>query len=221
METKILKVCGFKSGQNLSAESNRPMVSSKNYETFNGLVTFKGFTYKLLQDSNFSDDEIALNGLVRTSLKLKEGSTLEVSKGFHCNTTICGLAIEINYFNAIYTRNNVYKTAYFEELLRKLDSWIITRDQEFILVDPVADIKFKCKIVKIDTNLVDKVFEVNKGLYKFDKLKVLEITSSPIYGHTVSLAESNEQVFKVKEIDLTELGIGGIDQQFNDMIRLV
>lgn len=185
---------------------------------------FKSIVVKIKRNEIVPQNVAWVNSKIRDHLDLKIGQNVylrPISRNSLLNIPIISNVIfEIGFLNDSHSTNLVYNS---DDIRRGLiasenQHSVLTIDQPIIIWMPEnPKIKIFLKVLSI-SNLIDGKFTtINRGRY-------IDVTSIQLVSNKefpIKLEKEQKRVFNVNEVDILKFGIGGVNKEFEEMVRTI
>lgn len=127
------------------------------------------------------------------------------------------VSVIVKFLNLDNVNDNIYFNDELKQLFDPLNGWYITENQDF--VGTLRGTTFKMHVRALtgkDKEL--KLITVKRGQFNIKTTKVQFVSDTTL---RVVIGDEDHMAFKLNQIEMTELGLGGIDAQFEEIMRTV
>ncbi len=217
----MFEVLSYNDRQTNIALQNVVSISKNSHKLLGDYVCLNEFVCKTFIDDSIKDDggfkfktpQVRLNGIYRKHFNISMTDTIDLKPFVDKCDPIKNLDIDIGFLNNNRANNTIYNVEYIKLIIWKnLAGNILKVDQVYILVQ--GEDYFLIKIKNIQTTNRSTV-----GLYVNEA--AINVESSKVYPVKLKHDYVEEAIFKYKDINFESIGIGGVNLQFNEMLRRV
>lgn len=207
---KKLKAKTFPPEHRNLALQNCVLLNEKHQKFFNKhAVIHDHYVFNVIYVDNIGEDEIAFNAPTRKTLQISTAFDNEINVSrLHIEKVIStkNIEIRVDFLRRDDVNSNHISSDEIIDMLTTIDGYCVSENQVFIIeTDPY----YLITIAKSD---------YNPGIYLHNHTKVVV---NPGLLLPVNLLSNKIELFKLKDFNLGELGIGGIDKQFEQLLRSV
>jgi len=221
-----LIVRGFDAGSGLSY-NNAIYVNAQSYKKTGPYLGYKSCVFSVFVSPEVPPDTVCINGPSRIMMRCKLGDQLPFTKvDIKTFVPVDQIQIEIDYLGNAKTITGELDQKYLKSLLDILDNYPLCAGQVYVIGTHTE--KFRIRVMsmtRIDPKLISPAgivqdipfVNVDKGLYKHN---ITAVTFAPFPGSDIQIEKSDEDsIFKTTEINFEQLGIGGMDKEFKEILR--
>lgn len=179
-------------------------------------VQIGNFVFVVRYENFVGKENVQINGIDRDTMSLSLGSKVDLIPFKSLVSTTSRMNVEVNFMAVCYRTDTCITSDYLRNFMSTLDTHIMSVGQRFITG---SDPKFAITITHLEIMEGASFKSVPRAQYKHvtTKVNIMNGKSIPLNLQD----ESQPLLFKMNDIDLLNLGIGGIDEQFNEMMTLV
>lgn len=202
--------------QDLLSLSNYVYLNPK-HKGLGRFVEIYGYVFGVVYELFIPDNKVIMNGYNREITGAKLKTSITVRNYIESCPEITQLIMSVQFLN----RNNEvptpFSSAELKSLLDVVNNWYISTRQKF--VSSINGTRFVLTVQSMKSvNRENQIVDLERGFYSNQKCEVGFVSTPELH---VNIVDEYHMAFKFNDIDLSALGIGGVDKQFNDMLRLV
>lgn len=212
----LFSVATFAKVQREFAYINGVYVHPMHQSMLGKYVQIGNFVFVVRYENFVEQGNVQINGIDRVTLSLSLGSKVDLIPFNSFVSTAIRMNVEVDFLTMAERTNTDIKSDYLRGFMSILDTHIMSVGQRFIMGN---DPKFAITISHLEIMEGTSFKSVPRAQYKHvtTKVNIMNGKSIPLNLQD----ESQPLLFKMNDIDLLNLGIGGIDEQFNEMMTLV
>jgi vesicle-fusing ATPase len=130
---------------------------------------------------------------------------------------ISQMMVTIRFLNVDNVNDDIYFNEELKQLFEPLNGWYFTENQDF--VGTIRGTTFKMHIQTMNGKDKDhNLITIKRGQFNIKSTKIQFVSDTTF---RVIIGDEDHIAFKLNQIDMTELGLGGIDSQFEEIMRTV
>ncbi|XP_028549702.1 vesicle-fusing ATPase isoform X4 [Dendrobium catenatum] len=173
----------------------------------------------LVSHGNIMDGQIALNAVQRRNTKVSVGDQISVITFFPpASFFLALLNLELDYVKAKDNRNEELDAVVLaQHLHKKYNNQVMTTGQKVLFEFLGTNYIFNVNQALVEDE--EKANDIERGIITNDTYIVFEADSSSGIKIINQREDASSKIFRLKNVDLQKLGIGGLGEEFGQIFR--
>jgi vesicle-fusing ATPase len=180
-------------------------------------VEINGYVFEYVYKSFVPTNSIMMNNCNRVQIGVPVKASINVNDYVsELVGEIVQMMVTIKFLNIDNVNDNIYFNDELKQLFEPLNGWYLTENQDF--VGTIRGSSFKMHLQTMNGNKDQGLVTIKRGQFNIKTTKIQFVSDTTL---RVIIGDEDHVAFKLNQIDMTELGLGGIDSQFEEIMRTV